>query len=353
MQDQSKNGTSAFNRAARVLGDWLFQQRNGDHDMRKADMLARVATFPGGPELLQQAADRGVNILVGAKKEIGASGYYNSASEPPVIGIANTGNSANMAIALWHELRHMRQHAANPGGLAIAGQLKDPRTAHIMSMMMEADAFTAETLLALQQNKAGNPEYHRAMFDNPPHGVRRHIRDFLRQSPYENFGDDAAFARALFTNLMTEGLLSYRADYFSRLGYQFATLDSLEKFQKSLGNSAKGGTETSTELASLYGPGFMSVSPKALLAAFYAAQPADEKQVLKMARAAVNRAPRLTEEEFQKTRLDILMRAQELYMKDPDEYFYPGAFSAKVGEALKRGAEKNSFTGRPRRGRSP
>jgi hypothetical protein len=345
--------SSAFNRAAKLLGSWLYQQRHGKHDTQKADMLARVATFPGGQALLQKAADRGVRIVVGAKKEIGSDGYYNSAKEPPEIGIANTGNPAGMAAALWHELRHMRQHEANPAGLCVPGSLKDPRTAHIMSMMMEADAFTAETLMALQQRKAGNAEYHHAMFANPDYGVRLHIKGFLRERPYESFRDDAAFSRALFTNLMVDGLLSYRASYFSHLGYQFAASNNLEEFRKRIGGAEKGGTGASPELTALYGPGFMSVSPQALMGAFYAAQPADEKHTLHLAQTTINRADSLTEEQFQKARTEILQRAQEIYMKDPDERHYSGPLSAKVADALKHAAEKNILTGKPRRGRSP
>ncbi|TAL34837.1 MAG: hypothetical protein EPN97_08225 [Alphaproteobacteria bacterium] len=353
VQDQAENSSGAFNRAAKSFGSWLYQQRHGKHDTRKADMLARVATFPGGQELLQKAAKRGVSIVVAPKKEIGSDGYYDAAKEPPEIGIANSGNPAAMAMALWHELRHMRQHEGNPAGMAFGGQLKDPRTAHLMGMMAEADAFTAETLMALQQKKSGNPEYFDAMFSRPDYGPHRYIAGFLRQQPYESFKDDAAFARALFTGMMTEGLLSYRASYFSRLGFHFRVSEDLAAFRRRVGNSKQGGIEADAPLAALYGPGFMSVSPKALMAAFYAAQPADERQALRLAQNTVNRADRLTEQEFRDARQEVIRRTQEIYMKDPDEYHYPGAFGEKVTGALKNAAEKDSFTGRPRRGRSP
>lgn len=353
VQDQAENSSGAFNRAAKAFGSWLYQQRHGRHDARKADMLARVATFPGGEELLKQAAGRGVHIVIGTRKEIGSEGSYDPAREPPEIGVANTGNPAAMAMILWHELRHMRQHMANPGGMAFAGQLKDPRTAHLMAMMAEADAFTAETLMALQQKKAGNPEYFDAMFTRPDYGPHRHIKGFLSAHPYESFKDDGAFARALFTGMMTEGLLSYRASYFSRLGFQFRVADDLAAFRKQIEKSRQGGLAADETLTALYGPGYMSVSPRALMAAFHAAQPADEQYVLRLAQNTVNRADKLTETEFRKARDDIVRHTQEIYMKDPDEYPYSSPFGEKVKAGLNAAARKDNFTGKPHRGRSP
>ncbi len=339
------NNTGLFNRAAAGFGAWLYQKRHGRHDVRRAEMLERVRTFPGGPELLDQAQKLGVDILVAPEKDVGAQGTYDRLGDKPVIYIANTGNSAAMAVSLWHELRHMQQDAANPGvGMMYAGQLKDPRTAVLMSMMQEADAFTAETLMALQQRKAGKPEYFDAMFKGYlPDGAHRDIARFLRGNPYEQFKDDATFARSLFTHLMLDGLMSYRANYFQRLRLRFLPERGLGDFKQQVELSAQGGAKGSAELAKLYGDQFKSVSPRALAVAFWAAQPIDEREALDRVEETVKNIDRLTEQQFAESRLDILARTKELSNKDPDDGYF------RVGEAEKaaRALREQAIAGNP------
>lgn len=327
-----------FNRAAENFGSWLYQQRHGRHDLRRTEMLNRISTFPGGPELLALAQKLGVDIIVAPEKDVGAQGTYDRLGEKPVIYIANTGNPAGMAIALWHELRHMQQDAANPGaGMMFAGQLKDPRTAVLMSLMQEADAFTAETLMALQQKKAGKPEYFDAMFKGYlGEGAHRDIARFLKQNPYEKFKDDAAFARGLFTHLMLDGLMSYRANYFQRLRLRFLPDGGLADFQRQVGLSPEGGTRSSPDLGQMYGKGFARVSPRALGAAFWAAQPIDERDALMLIEKTVKNIGRMTEQQFADARADILTRVKELANKDPAEGFYRLSESEYAAKQLRK-----------------
>jgi hypothetical protein len=342
---EASRGTSVFNRAAEGFGDWLYQARRGKHTVRRAEMLARVGSFPGGPQLIEQAQKLGVDILVASEKDVGAQGTYDRLGEKPLIYIANTGNPAAMAIALWHELRHMQQDAANPGvGMMCAGQLKDPRTAVLMSMMQEADAFTAETLMALQQKKAGKPEYFEAMFKGYlPDGAHRDIARFLRRNPYEDSKDDAAYARRLFTHLMLDGLMSYRANYFTRLRLRFMPERGLADFQSQVEQSPQGGTKASPELAKLYGDNFMSVSPRALAAAFWAAQPIDEREAFERIEKTVKNAGSLTEQQFAQSRADILTRVKDLSNKDPDD----GFFRVREAEIAARNLREQAISGKP------
>ncbi|MEZ0222913.1 MAG: DUF6782 family putative metallopeptidase [Alphaproteobacteria bacterium] len=343
VQEQSESSLGAFNRASKGFGDWLYQKRHGKHDVRRAEMLTRIATFPGGTGLLNKAGEMGCDILVKPEKEVGAQGAFDDAGDQPVITIANTGNPAGMAIALWHELRHMAQYAANPGkGVAGPGQLKDARTAHMMGVMIEADAFTAETLMALQQKKAGNSEYYDAMFAGTREpGAHRDILRFLRAQPYESFNDDAKFARALFTHLMMDGLLSYRTRYFSYLGAQFAAADNVDSFRARVAASKRGGMKAGPELGAFYGPGYTAVSPRALATAFLPVQPVDEQQMLALVERTVKRAPHLTENEFQQAKKEIFARKQDIWQKDPDDYDFPTPAQEKMRRVLQDMAKKD------------
>lgn len=311
----------AFNKAAKTVGDWLGQAITGTHDKRREEMFARIRTFPGGEDLLKKAAESGCEILVLPRSEMSGEGSFNARTTPPCIHIKNTGNTAGMAMALWHELRHFQQNAANgPRGYTHHGQLKDARTAHMMNVMIEADAFTAETLMALQQKKAGNPEYFNAMFDRPSNGSHRDIMRFMRDNSYEDFKDDATFARALFTHMTSSGLLNYRASYFLHLGASVYAAENVEDFRQRIKDGPRGGTRGSPELSALYGPGYSAVSVRALATAFFHVQPEDERQALELVEKTVRRAPTLTEEQFQEAKQDILKKTMAVYGKDPDEY---------------------------------
>jgi hypothetical protein len=348
---QTTEQTSAFNRAATGFGDWLYQRRHGRHDQRHAEMIGRLETFPGGKELLQLAQDVGCDIRVTRKGDVGAEGSYDNSGEKPVIRISNTGNPAGMALALWHELRHMQQDAANPGtGFASGGQLKDPRTAYLMGVMIEADAFTAETLLAVQQKKAGHPEYYDAMFGRRLEtGSHREIYRFLQQNPNEGFRDDAAFSRALFTHLMTEGLVSYRAQYMARISYHFATSDNADAFREKVAGAKRGGTKSTPALNALYGPQYMSVSPRALATAFLPAQSTEERMILDIAQRAVEKAPTLTETEFQTAKREVTLLTKDYWYKDPDEPQYLAPAEMKAREELRQAALSDKPSTRPLR----
>jgi hypothetical protein len=316
---QKRSVLETFNQAAARYADWRAQKRHGPHETRRTEMLARVATFPGGAELLQQAAAKGVEIVVVREAVLkGGAADWNNNGPHPVIRVGNCGDPAGMALAFWHELRHMRQDDANPGrGFANGGQVRDASTAHLMGMMIEADAFTAETLLALQQKKAGNPEYYAAMFRaHDANGVHGEIVRFLEQKPYESFPGDAAFARGLFTYLMTEGLQTYRTGYFNTLAGHFRRAPTLGDFQALLARAERGGMRANQELTDMYGPGFSGVAPRALATAFWPAQNYEERGALDLIVKTISRAPSLTETGFQKARDEILDRAMGISFRE-------------------------------------
>lgn len=329
----------AFNRAATGLRLWFYNKKYGPDETRRAEMLARVEALPGGADLLKTAADLGIPIRVLPKKEVGADGSL-SRGENYAVSVANNGNPAAMALTLWHELRHVLQNADNPeAGMPLGGDLKNARTSHMLALMQEADAFTAETLVAVQQRRAGNPEYYNILLEGKGEGPFAFIARFLRNRPPENFKDDAAFARALFTDLMCDGLLAYRAQFFARYLHEFKRADTLEAFRNRLDEVKAGGTHTGPELKALYGSGFMSsTSARALATAFWQAQPEDERQAVEMVGRTMRRAHRLTEAEFRAARDEIIQRTQELYFKDPEEAQFKSPDVLKAEKRLKQSA---------------
>jgi hypothetical protein len=329
----------AFNRAAAGLRLWLHNKKYGPDEKRRAEMLARVEALPGGPALLKTAEDLGIPIRVLPKKEIGADGSL-SRDGGFTVSVANNGNPAAMALTLWHELRHVLQNAGNPGiGMPLGGDLKNARTSHMLALMQEADAFTAETLVAVRQRRAGNPEYYNLLLAGKGEGPFAFIAGFLKSRPPENFRDDASFARALFTDLMCDGLLAYRAQFFARYLHQFRKAETLDGFRSHLDAVTAGGTQTGPELQALYGAGFMgATSARALATAFWQAQPEDERQAIEMIGRTVRRAHRLTEAEFRAARDEIIARTQELYFKDPDEARFKSPDVLKAEKRLKQSA---------------
>ena len=312
---------SAFNFAANKVVDWRDRKKYGPREVQLADILTRLSTFPGGQDLLRRAQAMEVDISVVGRNDLkGALGHFEATGEKPVIQIATSDNAAAMTLYLWHELRHMLQHAANPDGMAMGGRLRDARTAHILGTMWEADAFTAETLTALKQKKSGHPEYFDAILAKPEPGAHQYIARFLQEKPYESFRDDASFSRALFTGLMLDGLLSYRVGYFDHLKQDIRNSKDIGEFRDKIAKSPSGGMVLGPELMAQYGTGFTQVSSRALATAFLRAQPFDEQSALLRVETMVRRADRMTDPEFQKAKQEIVSRLQDIWYKESNGY---------------------------------
>jgi len=198
-----------------ALEEMRVQLRNGRHDKRRARMLAHIKVMPGGAEMLKTAEDNGIEIRVLRPDAMkGSAGKLTRCSKSPsVVSIANNGDDVQMALTLWHELRHVRQMhdwgRLSPGN---TGRLRDTQRMHVLSMMIEADAYTSQTLMALQAKKAGRGGYMDALLRRESRAFKT-IRAFLEKTPYESFPDDGAFARALFVEVMQKGLPGYSRSY--------------------------------------------------------------------------------------------------------------------------------------------
>jgi hypothetical protein len=316
----------AFNTAAARLRNWLDERKHGPHAQRREEMLARIEGLPGGKDLLQKARDWGVGIEVAPAHAIGgAHGVLLSFKDGGFgITIANTGNVAGMTLTLWHELRHMLQNAGPSGSMPHGGDIHEARTAHMLAQMQEADAFTAETLIAVREKKAGRPEYYEALLNNTGDSAMGCIRSFLHDHPPQSFPTEEAFARSLFAELMITGLYAYRAQFLGRIGSTFRDLKSEKELQEYIGCLPARNASVPDGLAAIYGGYFMSsASTAALVTAFWEGQPEDERQAVDLVEKTVRNAKNLTAAEFAKARGEIVQRMHELYMKDPEEGRFP------------------------------
>ncbi len=305
------------------------QRKTGSHESRKAEITIRMDDLPGGAELKETIARNNIPVDVLSKRNIkNAFGAVAKASDQPTVNveILNTGNPVAMARTTYHEYRHVLQ-MEDMGKIETGGGrvLKDVRTCHMLSMMMEADAYTAEVLAACKAAKSGHPEYLQDLFTNREGGPNaQHAKAFLQKQPFDSFKDDAHFARALFTDFMLNGLDNYSTVYFGSYRMQFLLSPTLNDFKKHLEQTAEPQTFTpSKQLAEIYKQEFMDgVSVRALAHAFRRNLPQEEQQLLRIIDTTVANAGNYSEEQYQKKREDILMRANSIYMKE-DFYMNP------------------------------
>lgn len=294
--------------------DRYVQWKHGTHRAARTEIMARVAAMPGGDELLKSAKKHGVKIYVVRPARIDdVQGRFSRGRSGAVIRVANRGDIARMTTTLWHELRHMQQHIDRGDMKSAAGKLINAQDEHVIGMMIEADAFTAQTLMALCEARNGNPEYIDAMMAKGG-GARGCIGKFLKTSPPESFPDERHFARALFTEIMQNGLPRYSAKYFERHNKIFNAASSSAKFREIVAQSHAGSAfNPSEKLSGTYFAANDDVpAVKDLARLFLEKQPAEAQATLALIEDTVKKAPVLKEEEFQQARDAILEGTQSL-----------------------------------------
>lgn len=294
--------------------DRYVQWKHGTHRAARAEIMSRVAAMPGGDDLLRAAKKHGVKIFVVRPGRIDdVQGRFSRGVSGAVIRVANRGDIARMTTTLWHELRHMQQHIDRGDMKSSTGKLHNAQDEHVIGMMIEADAFTAQTLMALREAKNGKPEYIDAMMAKGG-GARGCIAKFIKHSPPESFPDEQHFARALFTEIMQNGLPRYSAKYFERHNTIFNAASSVAQFRDVV---AKAGVapqfKPTGKLTDTYFAANEHVPAVADLARlFFEKQPDDARQTLALIEDTVKKAPALKEEEFQQARDAILAQTQNL-----------------------------------------
>ncbi len=294
--------------------DRYVQWKHGTHGAARAEIMARVRAMPGGDDLLKSAKKHGVKIFVVRPGRIDdVQGRFSRGSAGATIRVANRGDIARMTTTLWHELRHMQQHIDRGDMKSSTVKLHNAQDEHVIGMMIEADAFTAQTLMALREARSGNPEYIDAMLSKGG-GARGCIGKFIKNSPPESFPDEQRFARALFTEIMQNGLPRYSAKYFERHNKIFNAASSVGKFRDIVAQAVTGVPFVPSEkLNNIYYAANDSVpAVKDVARLFLEKQPEEARVTLALIEDTVTKAAVLKEEEFQRARDMILARTQRL-----------------------------------------
>jgi hypothetical protein len=307
---QLRNGAAKLFHA---VDDRWVQRRFGSFAEQRATLETELKAVPGGEEALNDARKNHVKIRVVSPRRIGGvKGKFSPRKGRPLLRISSSGDIPRMTSTLWHELRHLTQHLARGDLKGGSSRLLDTRVQHMTSLMMEADAYVSQTVMCLQQDKAGYPEYLEA-FLRRDSAACKYIKSFLDQNPYDGFKDDAHFARALFPGLVNDGLARYQRKFFD--GYQsaFKRAASAEALQKMIAKKHAANFTLSAALLQLYGQhadGVTSIRPLAQV--FYDAQPKDVRDTLALVEDTVAKAPTLSAEDFAAARTDILARTKNL-----------------------------------------
>ncbi|MCC7037630.1 MAG: hypothetical protein IT560_10040 [Alphaproteobacteria bacterium] len=325
------------------------QKKYGSHDTRKAEMLERLDDLPGGGALKETIARNDIPVDVRSKRKLkNAFGAVAKEQGRPTVNveILNTGDPVGMARTTYHEFRHVLQ-MEDMGSIETGGarRIKDVRTAHMLSMMMEADAYTSEVLAACKAAKSGHPEYLDDLFNNRDGGPNaQHAKAFLQKQPFDSFKDDANFARALFTDFMLNGLDNYSTTYFGNYRMQFLLSPTLKDFRQHLADTPDAATVTpSKQLAEIYKQEFMDgVSVRAIAHAFRRNLPKEEQELLRIIDTTVSNADKYTEDQYQRKREDILMRANSIYMKEDFYMHPPGTAYNPVSRFLAEAARRDA-----------
>lgn len=325
------------------------QKKYGRHDVRKAEMLERLNDLPGGDALKETVARNAIPVDVQSKRKLkNAFGVVAKAPGLPTVNveILNTGDPVAMARTTYHEFRHVLQ-MEDMGSIETGGgrRIKDVRTAHMLSMMMEADAYTSEVLAACKAAKSGHPEYLDDLFTNRDGGPNaQHAKAFLQKQPFDSFKDDAGFARALFTDFMLNGLDNYSTTYFGNYRMQFLLSPTLADFKQHLADTPDAATVTpSKQLTEIYKQEFMDgVSVRAIAHAFRRNLPQEEQELLRIIDTTVANADKYTEDQYQRKRDDILTRAGSIYMKEDFYMNPPGSAYNPVSKFLADAARRDA-----------
>lgn len=294
-----------------TVDDRCAQLRHGSHAGHKQAIVARLKELPGGEAMLLTAKKHDVKIsVVSLRRNTGSKGKFTRVRGQARIRVSNTGNDARMATTLWHELRHMQQHIERGDLGGGTTRMKDTRAQHMISLMIEADAYTSQMLMGLREKKRGNPEYFNALMERDS-AVFVTIRNFLKETPYEAVTDETVFARSLFTEIMLTGLPTYHAKYFDAYAKAFEISASVEDLRRLMAPKKVPPDFTpSKDLHEIYGRKSPPLRP--LAAAFLRAQDSDVVKTITLVDKTIENADAINEAEFQQAKVEIVSSSKRL-----------------------------------------
>jgi hypothetical protein len=295
-----------------TVDDRCAQLRHGSHSDHRRAIIARLKELPGGEAMLLSAKKHGVKIsVVSLRRNKGSKGKFTRSSSGARIRVSNTGSGARMATTLWHELRHMQQHIERGDMTGGVTRVLDTRAQHMISLMIEADAYTAQMLMGLRQKKAGNPEYYDALMERKSPAFIS-IKKFLKKTPYETVQDEKAFARALFTEMMLTGLPAYHAKYLDAYAKAFESAKTAEEFRAQMsGRKPPPDFAPSKSLHDIYG---VTAPPdlRRIAASFLSAQDKALRRVIGKVDDTTRNAAMISETDFQQAKAEIVRESKRL-----------------------------------------
>lgn len=294
-----------------TVDDRCVQLRHGSHKVHKQNIISRLKELPGGEAMLLTAKQHGVKIsVVSLRRNKGSKGKFTRVKGQARVRVSNTGSDARMAMTLYHELRHMQQHIERGDMAGGTTRIKDTRAQHMISLMIEADAFTAQMLMGLRRKKSGDPEYFDALMERESPAFDA-IRAYLKKTPYETIADETAFARGLFTEIMLTGLPSYHAKFFNAYAKAFEKSGSADEFRRHMaGKTAPPDFTPSKDLYDIYSEKPPQLRP--LAAMFLRAQDSDVRRVISLVDKTISNADRISEAEFQQAKAEIVASSKRL-----------------------------------------
>lgn len=319
-----------------TVDDRCAQLRHGPHRDHRQAIIARLKELPGGQAMLLSAKKHDVKIsVVSLRRNKGSKGKFTRSSRGARIRVSNTGSDARMATTLWHELRHMQQHIERGDMAGGTTRVMDTRVQHMISLMIEADAYTAQMLMGLRQKKSGNPEYFDALMERQSPAFDA-IKKFLKQTPHESVQDETVFARGLFTELMLTGLPSYHAKYLDAYARTFESAKNADEFRKKMtGRKAPPDFRPSAALHDIYGSSPPDL--RRLAFSFFVAQDKDLRILIGRVDDATKNAASINEAEFRQLKMEIVGESKRLaraFRKNAQ------GGSPKVRETLRKAARK-------------
>jgi hypothetical protein len=143
---------------------------------------------------------------------------------------------------------------------------------------------------------------------------------------------------------MLNGLDNYSTTYFGNYRMQFLLAPTLADFKQHLADTPDAATVTpSKQLAEIYKQEFMDgVSVRAIAHAFRRNLPREEQELLRIIDTTVANAGKYDEDQYQRKREDILMRANSIYMKEDFYMHPPGSAYNPVSRFLAEAARRDA-----------
>ncbi|MEZ0226127.1 MAG: DUF6782 family putative metallopeptidase [Alphaproteobacteria bacterium] len=301
-----KNGTTKPGTSLWPEISWVAPlEMRDDPKVRLERIRANMSLLPEGRELLKFADDNNIRIDIEDPKALdgnmGTARRKRSASDTHYVLLNKTYSDVKLTVTALHELRHTQQFEFfEKNRVRQPGTMEDARALAFHTRLIEGDAFTFETLMALKLKKMGRPEF----FDQMKDPETATIKQYLAKHPPESFKNEQELARGLFTHIQLNGLKTYDANYFSDLRdmmaarskvedafpFKFAHRPSTEIPMTEIGNA---------DIGKLYGAELLSGSSlKALRVGIMQHYSPFDRETIKLAERLTVEAENLTQVEY-------------------------------------------------------